>query len=181
MRLFIGLDIPQHVQTSLDALIGSLRPAARLHWSPVENLHVTTKFIGEWPEARLDELKSALATVHSPAIPVSIRGLGWFPNPHSPRVFFAAIRAPESLPQLAATTQEAVVALGVEKETRHYSPHLTLARIREAHDLAELRRRVAALPSDDFGEFLADSFHLYLSRREAGGSVYSKLATYPLD
>ena len=180
MRLFIGLDIPQQVQTNLDALINALRPAARLRWSLVGNLHVTTKFIGEWPENRLDELKAALAAVHSPALPISIRGLGWFPNPHSPRVFFAAIRAPESLAQLAAATQEAVFALGIEKETRRYSPHLTLARIQEATDLSEVRRRVAALPSDEFGEFTAHAFHLYLSRPEAGGSVYSKLATYPL-
>lgn len=180
MRLFVGLDIPSPVKANLENLLQILRPAATLRWSPVANLHVTTKFIGQWPEPQLKELKAALAQIQAPRFNVAIRGLGWFPNPHSPRVFFAAIRANHSLPQLAQTTDEFTRQLGVAKEDRKYSPHLTLARIQEKTDLSELRRKVAQLPSDDFGEFEAQAFYLYLSETGPRGSVYTKLAEFPL-
>ena len=107
MRLFAGLDIPEEVKGTLEALLDGFRPAAKLRWSPVGNLHVTTKFIGEWPDQRLEEMKQALSGVRGEPIPISIRGLGWFPNPHSPRTFWAASRGGEALLTLAAATDEA--------------------------------------------------------------------------
>jgi 2'-5' RNA ligase len=181
MRLFVGLDIPEEVKDKLAGFIGEMRREANLRWSSVANLHITTKFIGEWPAERLDEMKSALATVTGiAAFPIVIRGLGWYPNPHSPRIFWAAVRADASLPDLARATEDAVAALGVEKEKRAYSPHLTVARIDQSPDLSALRRKVASLPSDEFGQFTAREFHLYLSQPGPRGSIYSKLATYPL-
>ncbi len=181
MRLFVGLDLPAQIQETLAALIVQLRPAARWRWSPAANLHITTKFIGEWPQERLNEMTAALAGVRGPSIDIAIRGLGWFPNPHNPRVFFASVRAPESLTALAQATGQAVEPLGVARESRAYSPHLTLARIEERAGLVELRQRIAALESTDFGQFTATAFHLYLSQPSSGGSVYSKLASFPLD
>lgn len=183
MRLFVGLDLPESVQLNLEKLVAALRPAAKLRWSPVGNLHITTKFIGEWPEERLEEMKTALGNVRGIApFSIAIRGLGWFPNPHRPRVFWAAVRAGEQLAQLAAATEDAAFSLGVAKETRAFAPHLTLARIPDpAVDLAALRRRVASLPTDDFGSFDTTAFHLYLSKMGPGGSVYTKLATFPLE
>src|SRR5689334_5427109 len=104
MRLFVGLDLPAEVVRNLEGLLDQLRPTARIQWSPPANLHVTTKFIGEWPEARLPDLIAALDTVPSqPAISVEIRGVGFFPNPHSPRVFWCGIEAPD-LEKLAKNT-----------------------------------------------------------------------------
>jgi 2'-5' RNA ligase len=181
MRLFIGLDIPGEVTGTLDRLITRLRPSARLNWSRAANLHITTKFIGEWPPARLEELKQALAQVpHPGALDIEVRGLGWFPNPHHPRVFFAAVQAPEALHALARETDLATSRLGVPGENRPYSPHLTLARIKPPADVAALRQAVAALPSAEFGRFTAKEFFLYLSELHPTGSVYTKLAGFPL-
>jgi 2'-5' RNA ligase len=118
MRLFVGLDIPPEVKDNLARFIDSLRPEASLRWSTSSNLHITTKFIGEWRADRLEEMKTALATVQGESFSIAIRGLGWYPNPHSPRVFWAAVRADSSLPTLAKATEEAVATIGVEKEKR---------------------------------------------------------------
>jgi 2'-5' RNA ligase len=180
MRLFVGLDIPEDIKDHLGSVIAGFRPAAKVRWSPTANLHITTKFIGEWPEEHLDVVRNGLAGFPAPApFEIAIRGLGWFPNPHKPRIFWAAIRAGQSLADLAAATESALEPLGIAKENRPYSPHLTLARIEANTELAELRRRVAGLESDDFGQFTATQFHLYLSETNPGGSVYSKLATFP--
>ena len=179
MRLFTALDLSAEVQSRLEELLERLRPAARIHWSPPENLHITTKFIGEWPEERLEELKRVLRALDPrPPLPVHIRQVGFFPNPHSPRVFWCGIEAP-GLETLAADTDRATASLGVASEKRAYSPHLTLARIKERIDLQPLREIIAGSPSLDFGRFTADRYYLYLSKLQRSGSVYTKLAEFP--
>lgn len=179
MRLFIGLDLPAGVVGNLEALLGRLRTSARIQWSPPANLHITTKFIGEWPEERLGELKAALKNVPArAAFEIAIRDLGFFPNERNPRVFWCGIQA-IPLPALAADTENVTASLGIAREERAYSPHLTLARIKERIDLRPLQQAVASLPSRDFGSFTAGSFFLYQSQLRPSGSVYTKLAEYP--
>jgi 2'-5' RNA ligase len=180
MRLFIGLDLPREVVGSLERLLERLRPAARINWSPPSNLHITTKFIGQWPEERLAELEMALGGLPSrEAMEVQIHRVGFFPNPHSPRSFWCGVESP-GLAGLAADTDRAVSALGIASETRDFSAHLTLGRIKERPNLQALREAVAALPSLDFGRFEARSFFLYQSTLRPAGSVYTKLAEFPL-
>jgi 2'-5' RNA ligase len=135
------------------------------------------EFIGEWPEERLEEMKRALAAVAVPdSIDIEIRGLGWFPNPRQPRVFWAGVETSEPLRSLVKATEQAVAKLGVPTEERPYSPHLTLARIRDRVPLAALRDALASHESQSFGAFHASAFYLYLS---AGGK-YTRLAEFPL-
>ena len=182
MRLFTGIDLPVDVIRSLSRLVEELRPRAKIRWSPPENLHITTKFIGEWPRERLEELTAAMRGLPPRApLAISVRGLGWFPNPHSPRVFWAAVKSGPGLAALARETEDALAQLGVAKEPRGFSPHLTLARIKEPVPLAGVRQAIAALASDDFGEFTADRYFLYHSDRGPAGSVYTKLAEFPFD
>ena len=92
------------------------------------------------------ELKAALrgpARTRAP-IAVQIRRVGFFPNPHSPRIFWCGIEAP-GLAELAADTDAATAALGIAREKRPYSPHLTLARIKERVELQPLRKAIAGL------------------------------------
>jgi 2'-5' RNA ligase len=181
MRLFIGLDVPYEMRRNLELLLQLLKPAAKISWSTPGNMHITTKFIGEWPEERLDELKLALEAIPRPApLTIGIRGIGWFPNPHHPRVLYAGIAAPDTLAELARDTESACELLGIPREEREFRPHLTLARIKGPADLVRLRQTIAGLPSADFGAFTSREFHLYESRLNPGGSVYTKLATYSL-
>jgi 2'-5' RNA ligase len=180
MRLFAGLDLPDEVVDNLERLLTRLRPKARIQWSPPANLHITTKFIGAWDESRLEELKAALGAIESrPEIEVQIHRLGFFPNPHSPRVLTCGVAA-SGLHDLAMDTDRVTAALGIETEKWEYAPHLTLARIREKVELQPLREAIASLPSAEFGRFAARRFFLYQSTSAPGGSVYTKLAEFPL-
>lgn len=181
MRLFIGLDVPWQIRRNLELLLEHLKPKASIAWSPLGNLHVTTKFVGEWPEDRLGELKEALTLVPRPgALNIAIRGIGWFPNPHQPRVLYAGIQGPPELAALAADTESACEAIGIPAERRDFRPHLTLARVRTPKPLFELKRAIADLPDDSFGAFQSTEFHLYSSELRPQGSLYTKLASYSL-
>jgi 2'-5' RNA ligase len=180
MRLFTALDLPDDLVANLEELLRRLKPVARIQWSPPANLHVTTKFIGEWPENRLGELKATLGALPGRAvIPVRIRRVGFFPNPHSPRNFWCGIDAP-GLSELAADIDSATASLGIPRDKRAFSPHLTLARIKERVELQPLREAIAALTTLEFGGFQAGSFFLYQSTLQPAGSVYTKLAEFPL-
>jgi len=191
LRLFTAIDIPADVKAALATLLDRLRPLAELKWIPLEKLHITTKFIGEWPdkpEARLEELKQALASVKAPApVDIVIRGVG-----RLPRVLYAAVEPNEALTALAAVTGRAVEGIGVAAEDRVYRPHVTLARTRKVAAFgkpgtasefpplaqsgfdavadAEIRRQSLVC----IGSFRASSFALYLS---AGGK-YTKLQEF---
>ncbi|HLI85861.1 MAG TPA: RNA 2',3'-cyclic phosphodiesterase [Bryobacteraceae bacterium] len=183
MRLFTAIDLPPEVVRHLEKLLETLKPTARIAWSRPSNLHVTTKFIGEWPEERLEELKRALASIGPRSrISVSISNLGFFPNARSPRVFWCGVDAP-GLGALAAATEDATASLGVARENRAFSPHLTLARIKERINLKPLDQAIARLreanSSLHFGSFPVDRFYLYQSKLDPAGSVYTKLAEFP--
>jgi RNA 2',3'-cyclic 3'-phosphodiesterase len=181
MRLFVAIDIPEEIKARLRSFVDRLRPTAKLSWSPVDNLHVTTKFIGEWPEARLGEVKEALAALPRPGlVEIAVRGWGWFPNAKNPRVFWAGIEGGEALRKLAEDTERILEPLRIPAEGRDFHPHLTLARRRAPIPLDDLRRALAAREQDpsshDFGSFQAASFILYLS----GGGKYTNLQEFPL-
>ena len=180
MRLFTAIDIPEDVRNRLERLLMHLRPAAHVKWSAVYNLHVTLKFIGEWPEQDLEKLEGALRGIgRRPAIVIDVRGLGWFPNPHHPRVFWAGIDGGAALAQLAHEIEAVLEPLGIAREDREFSPHLTLARIKQPAPLQALRQAVADLESVDYGLFSADRFCLYRSQPGSAGSIYTKLSEYP--
>jgi 2'-5' RNA ligase len=180
MRLFTGLSIPPPILQTLCETLDRLRPAAPLNWTLVENLHVTLKFIGEWPEARLPDLQQALASSSKPAsFSVEISKFGFFPNPHRPRYFFAGIHAGPELETLARSIDEALANMGCARENRPYWPHLTLARIKN-ENIVSLREQIAAMSNFQFGSFEATRFHLYLSKPGPAGSAYTLLASYPL-
>jgi 2'-5' RNA ligase len=179
MRLFAALDLPLDVVSNLETFVARIKPSARIAWSPPANLHVTTKFIGEWPEERLAELQAALAALpERPAIHVTIAKVGYYPNERSPRIFWCGIDAP-GLDRLAAETDAATAALGIALESRPFSPHLTLARIKDRVDLHPLQSAIASAGPLDFGHFSARSFFLFRSQLRPTGSVYTKLAEFP--
>ncbi len=180
MRLFTGLDLPAEVAGNLEQLLRQLRPAARIDWSPPANLHITTKFIGEWPEERLGGTAAArsAALPARPPIPVHIRKVGFFPNPHSPRVFWCGIEAP-GLTRTGRRYRPRHGGPGHRaRETRllpasHAGPHQG-----EAGPATSARgHRRPALAR--FGSSPRGSFFLYRSQLRPTGSVYTKLAEFP--
>jgi 2'-5' RNA ligase len=179
MRLFTAIDLPAEMLLRLERLLSALRPEALIKWSPLDNLHITTKFIGEWPERRLEELHEALVGLTPRAIfDIEVRDLGWFPNERSPRVLWAGVHAGPALQQLMAETEERLLPLGIAKEEKAANPHLTLARIKNPAPLRNLRKKVEELQPAELGSFDARNFCLFRSDPGSNASIYRKLKDY---
>ncbi len=179
MRLFTAIDLPSEILLRLERLLIALRPEAFIKWSPLDNLHITTKFIGEWPESRLEELHGALsALTRRDGFDIELKGLGWFPNEHSPRVLWAGIQGGSALAQLVHDTDELLAPLGIKKEDREFAPHLTLARIKNPVPLRRLRQKVQEMQPAGLGRFPVSHFSLFRSDPGSNASVYRKLREY---
>ena len=175
MRLFTALDLSPQVCDRLSALVQELQPLARLKWSPPANLHITTKFIGEWPLERLGELTEALP-IQNPELQVTVSGVGFFPNDGHPKVLFGRVDPSAELIALAQLTDTALRQLGIAPEKHPFRPHVTLARIPQGTRIHGLRERLGELASESFGNFRATEFSLFESR----AGHYAKLRTFPL-
>src|SRR5438045_507098 len=126
MRLFVGIDLPDDLRAQITAFVEECRAIAPdVRWMKPEALHVTLKFIGETKQ--LDEIKSALAQVRSPAFQIAFRDIGFFTQ-RQPRVFWIGVHASDVLRALARKVDEATARIGIKKEERDYAAHLTLAR-----------------------------------------------------
>jgi 2'-5' RNA ligase len=181
LRLFTGIAATKEIDSRLDELVRRLRPLARIRWSPTANFHITTKFIGAWPESRLAELKTALSPLAGRGrFRIAIGELGFFPNVRAPRIFWTGVHGGAPLHELASATDQVCAKLGVEPEKKPYSPHLTLARINSPADLGALHAAIRKDPAPEFGDFEAGAFHLYLSQPGPGASIYTSLAEFLL-
>ncbi|MGA9980816.1 MAG: RNA 2',3'-cyclic phosphodiesterase [Candidatus Sulfotelmatobacter sp.] len=198
MRLFIALDIDEGIRERIVRFmegVSGFAPDAR--WAKPESLHVTLKFIGEQPEPMLEEIKSALGTLAAGEVALQFRGYGFFPTAKAPRVFWVGIEAGPDLPTLAAAVDQQTARLGIPKEERGFSPHLTLARgsargtrssgsphrnkeDRPNHSFQRLQEKLAALSTPEFGTMTAHEFFLYQSEVGRDGSRYTKLSRFGL-
>jgi RNA 2',3'-cyclic 3'-phosphodiesterase len=184
MRLFVALDIPHDVRARISGFADRVRPVCPdARWARVEGLHITLKFIGEFPDARVPELTKTLANVKASPFDVRFENTGFFPSPKSPRVFWIGVHAGEQLPQLAEAVSEALAGIGIPREDKAYSPHLTLARAGSRREPGQDLKALAGILTKEmetFGTMTAHEFFLYRSQLGRGGSTYTKLERFEL-
>ena len=186
MRCFIAIDLSDEVRSALDATQGRLRaraPRADVRWVDPAGMHLTLQFLGEVSDARLADVRSALATAATAVSPMALacRGLGAFPGLARPRVVWAGIRgAAGDLSRLAAACQRACEPLGFVPEKRPFQGHVTLARVRSPRGFGPLARVIESAADDDFGAWTATEVVLYRSHLRRTGSIYEALDRVPI-
>ena len=196
MRIFIGIDLDREVRARIERFLEGVEgfaPDAR--WVRPESLHITLKFIGEQPPERVEAITERLRRVEGSAFEIRAGGYGFFPTAKAPRVFWIGIHSGPQLAELAESIDVATAELGIPREDRPYSPHLTLARAGAGKRLgwakgrkadgpnaifAVLEKRLTAIGELDFGTMTANEFILYQSQLSPAGSKYTKLHRFPM-
>jgi len=111
-------------------------------------------------------------------VTLDFRGLGFFPNEKYPRVFWAGMEASANLKGLAADIDRAMEKLGIPREQRPFSPHLTLARFQPPGLPEKLRSAIKESATRDFGALRTNEFHLIESKLKSSGAEYTTLARF---
>lgn len=184
LRAFLAIELPGDVRDAMGELIERLRVSgAKASWMKAKNLHLTLRFLGEdVEESRIDQLRTALAPKVANIEPfeLNVRGVGAFPKPSRPKVIWTGIEDPSGqLLEVQALTEEAARGVGLEADSRRFTPHITLGRVREGRPVQGL---IDAIDSErDFrgGDFTARAVSLFSSKLTSQGAIHHRLFELP--
>jgi 2'-5' RNA ligase len=146
--------------------------ASDFRWIPVENLHLTIRFIGSVERATVDEIAARLDELKLGGFNLELGEVGTFKRGRLARVVWLQVQAGADQARLLAARVEAeCVRAGLEPEARAFQPHVTLARARP--------RDGAALPllpaPPELQPWRAEALVLYSSHLGRAGAVYEPL------
>ena len=187
MRLFFAITLDRQVRDHLGSVTRQLRQATaggfRISWVRPESLHVTLKFIGDWPDERLPQLTEAGGDAAADIDPfdLTIGGLGCFPpGGGRPRVIWAGLQEHDGMMQkLTEHLEQLCCSLGTRQEHRLFRPHLTLGRVKSVSDPPRLREILDA--KTDFAPISqgTDRLTLFSSVLRPKGAEYVVIANFP--
>lgn len=176
-RLFVAIDPPEVIQQQVAGICAGL-PDAR--WTPVMQLHLTLSFIGEVNGNAFLDTREALAACTGSPFPLRLRGVGHFPPRGLPKVVWAGVERSEPLQVLQRKIVTRLFQLGLEPDNRRFSPHITLARLRDTPP-TKVGRYLESNGLFTAGPFTVDRFLLYSSVLGRKGANHTVEHEYLLD
>lgn len=187
MRTFIAIDVSSEMINTLESLQSRFKTLG-LHasWTRPGNMHLTLKFLGEIDPGRVPRLNEILTETVAPfgSFRVSLDGVGVFPHLRNPRVLWVGLKDEEgTLARLQSAVDRAMAGEGFPPETRKFSPHLTLARIKSPKGKQALKNELETLDQTELEPHpcVVDAVHLYESQLTPKGSIYTELANFKLN
>lgn len=189
LRTFIAVPLSTAVIDALDALQTELKhdcPRGTVRWVPPDHIHLTLHFLGDIVPDRVDPVKAALQVVarNVPTFEFEAGGLGAFPNERRPRVIWVGVEDKSSwLALLHEAVNEAMARLGFERETRRFSPHLTLGRVQRRASYGEAQaigKVISTTTSGSLGTVQVEKLIFFQSILRPSGAEYTPLDVFPL-
>lgn len=175
-RLFVAVDIPPEMKALITS-IGHGLPDTR--WVPPEQIHLTIRFIGEVEGSIFKTIANSLAEVCSDPPLLRIKGIGHFPPRRSPKVLWVGVEHNDLLLRLRRRIDASLVKSGLAPEGRKFSPHITIARLRNP-PIKRIADFMAVHSMFALPPFPVEEFHLYSSLLSNRGAVHQIEETYPL-
>ncbi|MDE2039652.1 MAG: RNA 2',3'-cyclic phosphodiesterase [Elusimicrobia bacterium] len=183
LRLFIAVPVVGGALDGARLCLEALRGCgADARWSADGAMHLTLRFLGKTPPARLPALARALARAAAghAAFKMEFDHLGWFGPAARPQVVWAGLGdGLESLKALAQSLDVALEAEGIARDPRPFRPHLTLGRLRSARAAGALIEKLKGYPIR--WPCRADRLVLYASRLTREGAVHEALSESALE
>ena len=188
IRAFIALEMPEPIRTSLADLCERMKSELSdvpLRWVPIPNMHLTLKFLGDVKPDQVEKIIHVINSQCSKYSPfdISLNELGAFPHPQRARVLWVGVDSLPSLNKLVDAFEMDLAGLGFLRESRPYSPHLTLARVRghaRPADLHRINEVINSSPNPRSASAVANKIVLFRSELKPSGSVYNALSEFVL-
>jgi len=181
IRSFIAFDM-QNEQV-LDKLASTqkllVETGADLRPVAPQNIHITTRFLGDISPAMVDKVWAAMKNVKFTPFTIKLCGLGAFPSLNYPRVVWAGMtEGVEQLKSIFTQLEPQIRALGFAADAYGFSPHLTIARVKSGRNKDRLAEFVSKRADYEFGTIKADCLLLKRSQLSPKGPTYSTLREY---
>lgn len=185
LRLFIAIELSSEVKQALARLQQDLQrqlPPKVVRWTNPDGVHLTLKFLGDTPPDKAPAVAQGVLAAATGFEPFELRvaGFGCFPNARQARVLWVGTPdVPKALAGVQRALDLQMARLDFARETRPFSPHLTLGRVNdrisgaERQALSELLHRTHV---DDLGILPVREVVLFKSDLRPAGAVYTALA-----
>jgi 2'-5' RNA ligase len=178
IRSFLAFDIEdQRILRRLaeaQAMLANI--GADLKLVKPENIHMTVRFLGDIQPTMVDVIHEEMKQISFTPFIVELGGLGTFPKPNYPRVVWAGIRkGAKELTSVFEQLEPRLRGLGFKPDTKGFSPHLTIARVRTGRNKSDLAELVRELEDYEFGTVKAECLRLKKSDLTPRGPIYSNL------
>jgi 2'-5' RNA ligase len=184
MRLFIAIELPDELKKEMVKVQAQLRNVdVDASWTRAEGMHLTLKFMGEVTEQQVPEIMSSLRKAVEGAGPLrlEVSGVGTFPNPKNGRVVWGGLVGDiEKLVHLQLAVEHAMVLLGMKREERKFTPHLTLGRIRHIRSRDRWMTALEEIKDIRLPGFDVTSVSLMKSELKPSGAVYTEMGRVEL-
>lgn len=189
IRSFIAIELPDGLKSELVQLEARLKSGGqfRVKWVDPNGIHLTLKFLGSIAADRVEGIVRVMeeaARVISP-FQLKVEGLGVFPSLKRAQVAWVGLSGGvDKLAQLQKSIESKLVPLGFALESRPFTPHLTLARLRNQASLDE-RQRFGQLIADNTFEAActidADAISMIKSQLTREGAIYTRIKSVSLE
>ena len=189
IRCFIAIELPDEIKTGLVQLQSQLKSGNQpwVKWVDPYSIHLTLKFLGNVAVDRIGEITGAMGEAVQGASPfhLEVKDLGVFPNLRRVQVAWVGLSGEvDKLVQLQQRIESNLAGLGFAPEPRRFTPHLTLARLRDRASPDE-QQRFGQLITDTRFEaaytFQVDAINLMRSQLTREGAIYSRIGSVELN
>jgi 2'-5' RNA ligase len=188
VRCFIAIELPDEVKAGLKDIQARLKSGSQapVKWVDPYGVHLTLKFLGGVDGAKIAPITAAVAEAAKGIAPFSLKveGLGAFPNLRRVQVVWVGVSGEvDRLSDLQQRLENNLAGLGFAPEKRRFTPHLTLARVRDQASLAEregLGQLIAGTESKASYGFPVTEVSLMRSQLTREGAIYSRLSAAAL-
>lgn len=183
IRSFIAVDLPESMFGALQKTSEQLQEmldGLPIRWVPIENIHLSLKFLGDVSENNIPVLKEILQAeaISHTTFEISVGGFGVFPNVLRPRVIWVGVEAPDELVNLQWRIEMETARLGYAPDQRDFTPHLTFGRVSRNASPKQVRKVSSLLRNFNLGFLGAariEEVSLFRSDLGPDGAVYSKM------
>jgi RNA 2',3'-cyclic 3'-phosphodiesterase len=188
IRAFIAVELPEGLKkelAGLEMLLNKNSPPV-VKWVDPKSIHVTLKFLGEISEASIDELMLAIeeSAQGVPPFKLEVAGVGAFPNLSRAQVVWVGVKGElEKITQLQKRIESNTEQLGFPRESRAFTPHLTIGRVRNEASLNERTRLGKILTETKFTALTnieTASINLMKSQLTPAGAIYTSISSVKL-
>lgn len=183
LRTFIAIKItPQPALVNLAETFRRELRGEAIKWVDMNSMHLTVKFIGDTSHAQVDQIRDVLEDIASkwPVFTFCLDGVGFFQRGGQPTVLFVKTLFTEPLKELALKIDDRLQLFGIEKESRRFSPHLTLGRIKYLKGKAAFMRLAENFRQYPVQEVHCSQFIFFHSVLKPQGPLYKPLAELKL-
>ena len=184
IRSFIAVELPTDLKSAIQQLQVELKPSTNrfINWVAPQAIHITFKFLGNIPMGMVSAITEAIEEASNDTLQFQINtgGLGAFPNLKNPRVLWMGFSGElDKLINLQQQIDNSLLKLGFPKETRLFSPHVTIARVRDGAIALERKLFGELVMTKTLGvnyKIFINSIRLMRSQLKPTGAVYSCLS-----